>query len=331
MLSQFDVDQQRETRRQQALQGFVDGIGAMEDKKKTKRAEALAISEHTRKLKEAGYDVNEDMVRKNLDPQEPTLAQKTIGGTGLGNLLGIEPHKEEKIDLYGKRTQEWQDKQIADREDRQYKAEGEKLDRKFKRTQIAKMEAESQKDISDAKRGKQMSASDVAKFDEGNQIPTMLQDIKATIEANKDTFGPVAGRISALNPWDDKGQAIESQMTASAQAFGKFMEGGVLRAEDVPKYRKMFPNQSDTPETAANKLANVERLLAQKQNSTVGALRGAGYDVSSIDKGLQVPAVPGVIAGNKRPGIINEAKASEIKKQLKTMSRAEKEKLLQGN
>lgn len=331
-LTQFDIDQQRETRRQQALQGMVEGFAMLDQQNKTKRQEALALQEQTRKLRSEGYDVTEDQVKKSLEPEQSGLS-KWFAKTPIGNSMGFEVQAE-KPDLYAKRTDEYKNKQNEIAEGRRWEREDRSLDRRVKNAQLANMGVESQKklaEIAQLGNGKQMSATEVAKFDEGNQIPTMLQDIKQTIETNKDTFGPIAGRLAGLNPWDEKGQAIESQMTASAQSFGKFMEGGVLRAEDVPKYRKMFPNQSDTPETAANKLANVERLLAQKQNSTVGALKGAGYDVRSIDRGLKVPDAPSVITKSKE--LSNSAFAKDplqIKQQLKGISREEKIRMLQG-
>ena len=151
--------------------------------------------------------------------------------------------------------------------------------------------------------GKALSATDIAKHNEGNQIPAMLNDVSTVIQSNKDMFGPMSGRLAGMNPYNEKAQTMDSQIRASSQAFGRYMEGGVLRKEDEEKYRKMFPNLSDTPEVAANKLAVVNRLLSQKQQSTVDALRMGGYDVSAIDRNLAVPELPSVINGGSRaPG-----------------------------
>ena len=145
-------------------------------------------------------------------------------------------------------------------------------------------------------RGKELTANMVKKINEGNQIPMMLRDVADTIQGNKDVFGPISGRARQMNPYDEKAQAINAQTRASSQAFGRFMEGGVLRKEDEEKYRKMFPNLSDTPETAANKLAIVERLLQQKQASDVEAFKTQGYDLSGLDGATAVRAVPEAIA-----------------------------------
>ena len=43
-------------------------------------------------------------------------------------------------------------------------------------------------------------------------------------------------------------------MKAVAQQVGRAMEGGVLRAEDVPKYEAILPKITDTREVALEKI-----------------------------------------------------------------------------
>jgi hypothetical protein len=145
--------------------------------------------------------------------------------------------------------------------------------------------------------GTAMKPNEIAKFNEGNQIPAMLKDVEGVISSNKDMFGPIHGRLGSVNPYNEKAQSMEASIRASAQSFGKFMEDGVLRAEDEVKYRKMFPNLADTPEVASNKLAIVNRLLVQKQNSLVSALKQGGYDTSPIDRGFKENAQPAILQG----------------------------------
>lgn len=160
---------------------------------------------------------------------------------------------------------------------------------------------------------KQLPPDKVLSVNEGNTIPSMLKEISQTIEANQKEFGPISGRAASLNPWNEKVQTIDAQMRAAAQAFGRYMEGGVLRKEDEEKYRKMFPNLSDTPEVAANKLAIVDKLLVEKQNSNVGALKAQGYDVSGIDKQLALANTPEILRGGKG-ALIKEANAGAAEK-----------------
>jgi hypothetical protein len=163
------------------------------------------------------------------------------------------------------------------------------------RSQIAKNYADAKKEGGP----KQLPADKVLSVSEGQRLPTMLEDIRSTISSNADSFGPIAGRIGAANPYNERTKTIDAQMRASAQSFGRFMEGGVLRKEDEAKYRQMFPNLSDTPEVAANKLTIVDRLLRQKQSADVEALRSSGYDTAACSKAGTAPSAPEVLKGAK--------------------------------
>jgi hypothetical protein len=131
---------------------------------------------------------------------------------------------------------------------------------------------------------RQLSASDVMKVQEGANVPMMLDDVGNVIEANSNIFGPVQGRVENLSPWNTQARTVDAQMRAASQAFGRFMEGGVLRKEDEEKYRKMFPNLSDTPSVARNKLDIVRNLLNQRQSGNVQALSRAGFDTSAFSQ-----------------------------------------------
>lgn len=155
-----------------------------------------------------------------------------------------------------------------------------------------------------------LSQATVIKANEGNQLPSVLQKLKETVTQNSDTFGPVAGRVAAGNPYNERGQTIEAQIGAAAQKIGKFLEGGVLRAEDVPKYRAMLPNLRDVPSVAQNKIALVEQLLIDAQNSELSALKGSGYDTAGVDRGLVSPATPNILSGKR--GLMPEAQASSM-------------------
>jgi hypothetical protein len=273
----------------------------------TKRQQALEIGKTRMALQEKGYDtskISDEHLGANLGLQP-------IKPGGLAGLFGGNSSEApvEKVNVFKERTQEWKDKNTKELAEKD-------LDRRYKESQIYKNY--------NPKGGKNnapvLKPNELAKFNEGNQMPSVLSDLKVTLEQNKDIFGPVAGRISSLNPYDEKGKTADAQFQAAAQTIGKYLEGGVLRAEDIPKYRKMLPDLTDTPEIAANKLATVERLLVQKQNSDLAALKGAGYDTSSIDRGLVAPEMPGVLAGNGR-GVINQATASVIKDPARTAAR----------
>lgn len=159
-----------------------------------------------------------------------------------------------------------------------------------------------------AGKGKDLSAAAILKVNEGNSIPGLLDQVSQTIEANQDYLGygaalagTEAGRFASPANYE-KSKTIDSQMRAASQAFGKYMEGGVLRKEDEDKYRKMFPGLSDTPQVARNKLAVVQNLLRQKQQSDLNALQAQGFNIN----GLQLPGsdmpLPDTLTGKKSAG-----------------------------
>ena len=155
----------------------------------------------------------------------------------------------------------------------------------------------------------------ILKVNEGNAIPAMLDDVSKVIQGNIDLFDPIKGRANSWNPYNTRIQSVDSQIRAAAQAFGRFMEGGVLRKEDQEKYRKMFPNVGDTPEVASAKLQNVRRQLIQRQNSDLEALQSQGYDTTGLDKDFAIPGLPqstlGSLAGTAAPGKITVTNGQE--------------------
>lgn len=180
-------------------------------------------------------------------------------------------------------------------------AEDRKFDRWYKKEKL-----EIDRDKNKNTNGKELSQNMIRTINEGNQIPAMLEDVRTAIKANQDIMGPIEGRRRALNPWDTESSTLDAQVRAVSQAFGRYMEGGVLRKEDEAKYRKMFPNSSDTPEVAANKLLIVERLLKQRQGSDIEAFKSQGYNLNGLDKGFSIPDLPGALGGMKRPLSLDE-------------------------
>jgi len=133
-------------------------------------------------------------------------------------------------------------------------------------------------------RPKELSQATIRVLDEGNAIPNQLDSIEDTIEQNIEMFGPVGGRIRQLNVYDPAAQTVDAKMRATSQAFGRFMEGGVLRKEDEEKYRRMFPNLGDLPETAKGKLQVIRDLLQQKQKSMLESFKAQGFDVQGLER-----------------------------------------------
>lgn len=187
----------------------------------------------------------------------------------------------------------------------------EKRQQAYDLEKIAAQGEQSRRTALASTRKDRLPADKVLTVNQGNAIPKQLTEIGTTIDQNQDAFGPVIGMVSGLNPYDTRAKTIDAQLRASAQAFGRYMEGGVLRKEDEEKYRRMFPTLSDTPEVARNKLAIVNKLLVEKQQSDVSALQQQGYSVSGLQADLGTGEIPSVIRSNPRSaGVIPEAQAA---------------------
>ena len=159
---------------------------------------------------------------------------------------------------------------------------------------------------------KRLPAPQVLALTEGQSVSRLLPEVEQAIESNQGAFGPVSGRARGANPYDDKAQAIDARMRSASQAFGRFMERGVLRKEDEEKYRKMFPQLQDTPETAKNKLAIVRRQLAQEYAAQIQNMGGSGYDVSAFEV-LDIP--PSIFGGSEKSSV---ADSGEVRKKVRT-------------
>lgn len=130
--------------------------------------------------------------------------------------------------------------------------------------------------------GKILPATAVRAIAEGKTMDGVLDRLKEHIEKSKEEMGPVQGRLNKINPYNRAAQSLESQIRASRQLIGKFIEGGVLRKEDESKYESMLPTLKDTPETAIDKIENMRFELKQAYNSFLETNRQAGYNVDNI-------------------------------------------------
>lgn len=153
------------------------------------------------------------------------------------------------------------------------------LERRLKEAQI-----ETEKAAAAAKNnsvgGARLPAAQVTNLSDAALFPNMLKDLGTLIDSNSDLFGIISGRLPGI---DSRRQKINADLTRTAQLVGKFMEGGVLRAEDIPKYQAMLPQLTDrNPEVAKYKLQTVERMLAMKYNQYISDFQAAGYDVSQF-------------------------------------------------
>lgn len=127
-------------------------------------------------------------------------------------------------------------------------------------------------------------ADKVIALADGSVLPQLLQDLKNDLKNPKysSRLGPVAGRLTGIDPWDEDKQYIDAKFSKVQQLVGKFIEGGVLRAEDGPKYDKILGNAQKNPAGSLRVLDSLEQDLIGKYNAHVKYLGAAGYDTSGI-------------------------------------------------
>lgn len=133
-----------------------------------------------------------------------------------------------------------------------------------------------------SKWGKQIPTTVATNLSDAKYFPTLLSNLETLISSNKDMFDPIKWLYYAANPYETWAQSVEDDLKRATQLVGKFMEGGVLRAEDEKKYAKMLPKLTDSYDVAQNKLAGVRKMLADKYNGYLTDYANSGYDVSNF-------------------------------------------------
>lgn len=329
-----------QTRRQaaldDALRGMIGGFDKMASDRQTKRQEALQIQKITKDLRDEGYDVNEDMVKKSIVPESGL--SKLFAGTKVGEMFGVE--KTERPDLYGKRTAAYEEKQKQAAEDRKFKREDAEFDRQYKlemlnrdRGQKGLQEQKNQLELQKLKNEMAQTvngAGAVSKFnaEEKNKIGSIasgfraLENMKAAIDDGVgpsyiDSNTPLIGKFISDDAFTENNRVMN-------EVVGRLQSGGAIGVEEEQRFKAMGPRPGDSPDAQKSKLKNQMAFLDNKlkaYNMKQGDLANMGFDVS-----------PSYVS-KKTGSWGTDARAADpavIKQQLKQMSREEKIRLLQG-
>jgi hypothetical protein len=126
-----------------------------------------------------------------------------------------------------------------------------------------------------------LTGGDIARINEASAAIAAIQEVDQALQ-NPNTlslFGPLAGRVGTQNPYSEKYKGLDATLRKARQLIGKFMEGGVLRAEDEGKYKAMLPDPTDTPQVAQAKTQAVYQMLYMLSQGLIDKYRGAGYEV----------------------------------------------------
>jgi hypothetical protein len=102
-----------------------------------------------------------------------------------------------------------------------------------------------------------LSQATIKSLEEVKNFPALLNGLRASIKTNGDVMGPVQGRLQSglvsagiVTSGSKKAAELNGRYEAVKQVVAKGMEGGVLRAEDMPKYEKILGSIKLQPEFA---------------------------------------------------------------------------------
>lgn len=167
-------------------------------------------------------------------------------------------------------------------------------------------------------RGRPLPATQAVLLADGQNIPGMLDKLEQTLSQNTNVGGPFMGRVASMNPYDTQTQNVQSQINASKQLVGKFLEGGVLRKEDESKYDKIMPTMNDTPAVRAAKLKNLRVMIQDKQNEYFDSFSRAGFDVSRYNQeDIPQPPVQQLMSGQKNQENNQNVDMEDLKRRLR--------------
>lgn len=132
--------------------------------------------------------------------------------------------------------------------------------------------------------GRGVTSATAMSLGESEAAMTFLQGLDDLVKDKKsdNAFSPIEGQLRAQNPWDTEVLGVQAQINATKQIVGKYLEGGVLRAEDEKKYEKILPKIGDTKAVAEYKVGQVRKLVEERKESQIKSLEGTGFNVAGL-------------------------------------------------
>jgi hypothetical protein len=113
-----------------------------------------------------------------------------------------------------------------------------------------------------------------------------LDQISGTLANTKVGVGPIAGRLSTINPYNTEGQSLRAQLDGVRQIIGKALEGGKLTDQDYAKYQKILPSLNDTAPVAQAKIKQLKSMLTRDLTSYVALQNskgGGSIDITGLN------------------------------------------------
>lgn len=152
--------------------------------------------------------------------------------------------------------------------------------------------------------GKTLPAQETANLAGATSSVKQLDDYMNSLAQAEDITGPFMGRVSGLMAkaqLGDTGQraaSLDAMQRQLGQVIGTYLEKGKLTDADVPKYIRMLPAMTDSPQVRRAKTESLKRLIATRQADERNTLGAAGYDVEKIPASVG-PELPSMAAKSK--------------------------------
>jgi len=325
--SQYEIDMASETRRNQALDGIVEGFSDMEKSKlgaaKTKRQRALQGLQLSAKFQDMGFNVKPEQINQALDakePEKPGMIRRATDAMGITDEAPVE--KQQSItDLFSQRTPEYEQKQRDVQSQREL--QGYQLQEQKRKSKEAEMPFEATragqkfKSQADYKQGVQEQAEREKSIVPGFGYASNPKDAKAVkdsmVEADSaskliDEIMTLGTDTNMLDPRDiGSRQIIGSKMKILAGKLripltgpGAMTEGEFDRLIDTMGDPRTF---FSTEGIEKAKLASLKQTL---KDSVTGKMRLAGMGAEHINaygRGLSPEDMQGqgVMASGDQP------------------------------
>jgi len=244
----------------------------------------MANTQFSQRMAVVQYQQQNNERMQNAFKDSISTIQKSVGWSGLLQTYQDNPRQLGYVEsLYGGAGSV---ARLAEEEKRQQAivSEEDQLNLELKRAQINATNR-SNNGSGGGTSGKPISSATALNIADSNAAVEMLGNLGNSLTEYSNILGPIKGRFNAMNPYNTDAQYLQSLVNSTKQIVGKYLEGGVLRAEDEVKYEKILPKLSDTPDVAKEKLANVKRLVQSKIKAQQETLSAAGYNPAKVSSG----------------------------------------------
>jgi len=131
--------------------------------------------------------------------------------------------------------------------------------------------------------GKPLNQTTIQQFAASLSSIKLAEKFIDKVEAKKELFGPLKGRFNRNLVYPDERKMVDADIIKLVQVIGKKLEGGVLRKDDVEKYKQMLPNIKYRPNVAIHNLREMIDFVKQELADQKMIFEAQGYNVDFLN------------------------------------------------